>query len=106
MTSFPKSSTRIGQGAGDDPLAAAFQYEAAADMAVSLGMAGRRVEAALAALRRTARDDPSRPDRLKDAARAVHAYFIQRELIGLRRHDALIREMGIPREVLVRLGAC
>ena len=50
MTSFPKSSTRIGQGAGDDPLAAAFQYEAAADMAVSLGMAGRRVEAALAAL--------------------------------------------------------
>lgn len=90
----------------DDPLAAAFRYEAAADMAVSLGMAGRKAELALAALRSTDGGDPARADRLKDAARAVHAYFIQRELIGLRRHDALIREMGIPNEVLVRLGAC
>ena len=89
----------------DDPLAAAFQYEAAADMAASLGIAGRKVEAALAALERLETSDPERPERLKDAARAVHAYFIQRELIGLRRHDILIREMGIPKEVLVRLGA-
>ncbi|MEZ5808585.1 MAG: DUF6665 family protein [Zhengella sp.] len=89
----------------DDPLAAAFHYEAAADMAVSLGMAGRKAEAALAALRHAKRNDPARPDRLKDAARAVHAYFIQRELIGLRRHDIIIREMDIPKEVLVRLGA-
>ncbi|MFP1632296.1 DUF6665 family protein [Zhengella sp. ZM62] len=106
MTRFPKSPARTGQGAPDDPLAAAFQYEAAAEMAVSLGMAGRRVEAALGVLKATRREDPSRPERLNDAARAVHAYFIQRELIGLRRHDALVREMGIPDEVLVRLGAC
>lgn len=39
------------------------------------------------------------------AADAVHAYFIQREFCGLRRHDGVIREYGIPREVLVRLGA-
>lgn len=106
MSKFSRSWPGTGHAAGDDPLAAAFRYEAAADMAVSLGVAGRRVEAALAVLARTERADPARPDRLKDAARAVHAYFIQRELIGLRRHDVLIREMGIPREVLVRLGAC
>ncbi|WP_367161450.1 DUF6665 family protein, partial [Mesorhizobium sp.] len=42
---------------------------------------------------------------LKEAAAAVHAYFIQRELCGLRKHDAVIREYDIPRAVLVRLGA-
>ncbi|TIV55267.1 MAG: hypothetical protein E5V86_27500, partial [Mesorhizobium sp.] len=42
---------------------------------------------------------------LKEAAAAVHAYFIQRELCGLRKHDAVIREYNIPRAVLVRLGA-
>ena len=36
---------------------------------------------------------------------AVYAYFIQRELCGLRRHDEIIRDYAIPREVLVRLGA-
>ena len=41
----------------------------------------------------------------KDAADAVYAFFIQRELCGLRRHDAVIRDLRIPREVLVRLGA-
>ena len=42
---------------------------------------------------------------VKQTADAVWAYFIQRELCGLRRHDDAIREYGIPREVLVRLGA-
>jgi hypothetical protein len=46
-----------------------------------------------------------RERRLRNAAAAVHAYFIQRELCGFRRHDDVIREMGIPRSVLVRLGA-
>ncbi|WP_348630558.1 DUF6665 family protein, partial [Mesorhizobium sp. M7A.F.Ca.CA.004.02.1.1] len=32
-------------------------------------------------------------------------YFIQRELCGLRKHDAVIREYNIPRAVLARLGA-
>lgn len=89
----------------DDPLAAAFQYEAAAEIAVSLGLAGKRVEATLAALKATGREDPLREERLKAAAKAVHAYFIQREIIGLRRHQLIIREMGIPGEVLARLGA-
>lgn len=56
-----------------------------------------------------AHDGVAGPERrvvlLREAAKAVHAYFIQRELCGLRRHDDVIREMGIPRAVLVRLGA-
>jgi hypothetical protein len=39
------------------------------------------------------------------AAQAVYAYFIQRELCGLRRHRDVIREYAIPDEVLARLGA-
>ena len=42
---------------------------------------------------------------LKRAAEAVYAYFIQRELCGMRRHQDVIREYRIPNEVLVRLGA-
>jgi hypothetical protein len=79
-------------------------------MASSLGHAGRKVEAALAELRladhpETLEGPEDRERRLRNAASAVHAYFIQRELCGFRRHDDIIREMGIPRSVLVRLGA-
>ena len=42
---------------------------------------------------------------LKRAAEAVYAYFIQRELCGMRRHQDVIREYQIPNAVLVRLGA-
>ncbi|MGB3501273.1 MAG: DUF6665 family protein [Mesorhizobium sp.] len=79
------------------------ETEIVAEMASSLGHAGRKVEAALKAL--NAGDPANRDALLRHAARAVHAYFIQRELCGLRRHDDVIREMGIPRAVLVRLGA-
>jgi hypothetical protein len=74
-----------------------------AEKADALGRAGRKAEACLAALRDS---DEARRDRLAQAAAdAVYAYFVQRELCGLRRHDALIREMRIPRAVLARLGA-
>jgi hypothetical protein len=86
------------------------EQEIIGEMASSLGHAGRKAEAALAELRASqsseiaeASDDRERL--LRKAATAVHAYFIQRELCGFRRHDDIIREMGIPRSVLVRLGA-
>jgi len=79
-------------------------HEILAEKAASLGRAGQRVEAALARLRE-AGEGEERPVLLKAAAEAVHAYFIQRELCGLRRHDAAIREYDIPRAVLARLGA-
>jgi hypothetical protein len=88
-----------------DPLAAALDYELAADMAYSLGQAGKRVERELAALAQMRVDDPNRLEALESCARAVHAYLIQREICGMCRHDAIIREMGIPQSVLVRLGA-
>lgn len=80
-------------------------HEIAGEMASALGRAGRRVEETLAKLRGIAVDDTARPGLLRDAAEAVHAYFIQRELCGLRRHDAVIREYDIPNAVLARLGA-
>ncbi|MCO6387697.1 DUF6665 family protein [Aliihoeflea sp. 40Bstr573] len=80
-------------------------YELAGEMASSLGRAGDRVVAALAALAAHEERDAQRAVLLKTAAEAVHAYFIQRELIGLRRHHDAIADYAIPGEVLARLGA-
>ncbi len=81
----------------------ALQVELAAEQAASLGRAGRRVEAALAALREAAEAD--RPAALRAAADAVWGLFIQRELLGQRNQKPVIEHYGIPPEVLVRLGA-
>lgn len=80
-------------------------YEIAGEMASALGCAGRRVEETLALLRAQGAEGEARLRLLHDAAEAVHAYFIQRELCGMRRHDAVIREYDIPKAVLARLGA-
>lgn len=80
-------------------------YELAGEMASSLGRAGDRVEKAMAALSAHDARDAERVLLVRAGAEAVHAYFIQRELIGLRRHQDAIRDYGIPAEVLARLGA-
>lgn len=80
-------------------------HEVLAEKASALGRAGRQVESSLAELRKHGRDSGGRGAALKDAAEAVYAYFIQRELCGLRRHQDVIREYQIPNEVLARLGA-
>jgi len=80
-------------------------HEILGEKAATLGRAGDRVEKALKRLADEAPDSPQRPVLLKNAAEAVYAYFIQRELCGMRRHQDVIREYGIPAEVLVRLGA-
>ncbi len=84
-----------------DPLG----VEILGEKAASLGRAGEKVERSLAALRACEGPESERARLLRQATDAVHAYFIQRELCGLRRHDAVIREYAIPRAVLVRLGA-
>lgn len=79
-----------------------------AEKASSLGHHGRLVEASLAALRAfdAAAGDPGERTRLlRKAAREVWAFFVQRELCGLRDQKQVIRDYGIPGEVLVRLGA-
>jgi hypothetical protein len=71
----------------------------------SLGRAGDRAGECLQRLRACEPGSPERPALLKEATYAVHAWFIQREICGLRRHQDVIRELRIPQEVLVRLGA-
>lgn len=90
-----------GQGGAINPL----DHEIAAEKAASLGRAGDRVQRVLRQLAETEKGAPGHATLVKDAAEAVYAYFIQRELSGLRRHHDVIREYGIPREVLARLGA-
>jgi hypothetical protein len=80
-------------------------HEIMAEKAAALGRAGERVERALAELNTHEGDADARTRLLKAAAEAVYAYFIQRELCGMRRHQDVIREYQIPNAVLVRLGA-
>ena len=79
------------------------QAEILAETSHSLGHQGRKVEAALARLRTT--PEHQRGEALREASRAVWAYFVQRELCGMRDHRLIIREMGIPDTVLRRLGS-
>ena len=83
--------------------------EIAAEKASSLGHHGRLVEQALAALSRfdaePGGDSEARRDLVARAAREVWAFFVQRELCGMRDHRDAIQLYGIPREVLARLGA-
>lgn len=83
----------------------ALDYEIAQEQASALGRAGRRVTEALAALAACDRTAAGRGALVGEAAAAVWSYFVQREAIGLRRHDEAIRIYGIPPEVLARLGA-
>ncbi len=78
-----------------------------AEKASSLGHHGRLVEEAMAALRGfdAAGDPDERLKLVKKAARAVWAFLVQRELCGLRDQKQVIKDYGIPGEVLVRLGA-
>lgn len=84
---------------------AALDYEIAGEQASALGRAGRRVEESLAALAACGEPGATRDARLREAARAVWAFFVQREMVGFRRHDDAVRVYGIPPEVLTRLGA-
>src|SRR3954453_15118547 len=91
-------------GARDEGLSY-LDHEIAGEKAAALGRAGERVERTLAALRAHQRDEAERTRLLRAASEAVYAYFIQRELCGMRRHQGVIREYQIPIQVLARLGA-
>ena len=82
---------------------AGLQVELMAEKAASLGLACKRVEKTLAALRGASADD--RPAATKDAADAVWSLFVQRELCGQRDQKPVIEIYGIPKDVLARLGA-
>ncbi|TGQ16614.1 MULTISPECIES: DUF6665 family protein [unclassified Mesorhizobium] len=96
--------TNFGRSSAQESALDLLGHEILAEKAAALGRAGQRVEETLARLREGGEGEHHNR-LLKEAAAAVHAYFIQRELCGLRKHDAVIREYDIPRAVLVRLGA-
>ncbi|WP_240229588.1 DUF6665 family protein [Devosia lacusdianchii] len=81
---------------------AALEHEILAERASSLSGAERKVISTIAAL---SAGEGERATILAEAREAVWAYFVQRELIGFRRHSDVIQELNIPREVLAGLGA-
>lgn len=80
----------------------AIDHEIVAERASSLGAAEKRVIAAIAAL---TSGDIDRDTALDQARKVVWEYFVQRELVGFRKHTDVIQELNIPPEVLVGLGA-
>lgn len=101
---LPRSLSGQQAGATLNPL----EYELASERADTLGRQGLKVEAALARLAAWSQDDRRQVDReglLCDAADAVWALFIQREICGLRNNRDVVARYGIPDEVLARLGA-
>ena len=84
------------------------ESEVMAEKAASLGHHGRQVEKAMAALAAFDAAPGSAEQRMllvKQAAREVWKFFVQREACGMRDQRDAIRHYGIPQEVLVRLGA-
>ena len=91
--------TRVQTARAGSPI----ESEIAAEKAAALGRSGRALADALAALDK-AKDKTELETLLIQAAQTTQAYFIQRELIGIRDHSEIIREYDIPRAVLVRIG--
>lgn len=80
---------------------AALESEIQNERAASLRAAEQKVIATLVAWRAEASD----LEALARARYAVWAYFVQRELIGFRRHADVIADLGIPPVVLNGLGS-
>lgn len=83
------------------------EYELMAERADALGRNGLKVEKALQKLKAEseASCEPARRNELLDAAAdAVWAFFIQREICGLRDQRDIIRRYEVPKEVLARVG--
>ncbi len=93
-------STRLGVETGE----AVLRHELMEEQVQSLGRAGRKVEAAMAALAGHPGGE-GRPAAVKAAADAVWGFLVQREVMGLRDRAQVIAQYGIPREVLARIGA-
>jgi hypothetical protein len=86
------------------------EYELREQKAQTLGSLSSQVEQALAALRAFDTDvhgadaESRRRALLDETADRVWALMIQRELCGLRNWEAVVKDYGIPREVLNRVG--
>jgi len=105
----PRTPTFAGPG-GIDLL----EYELVQEKAATLSRIGKRLQAALDDLKSfdAAHADaaPSDADRgrrdalVAAAGEALWYYVIQREVCGLRDSEAVMRHLGVPREVRLRMG--
>ncbi|MBL3684192.1 hypothetical protein F2981_07280 [Sinorhizobium meliloti] len=83
------------------------EYELMAERADTLGAQwpeGRKAMAALNAMTATGTRLPNGERLLDEAADAVWAFLIQREICGLRDSRDAVRRYGIPKEVMARVG--
>ncbi len=81
---MPRDLARLSRAGQFDGALSNFEAEALSESASSLGHQGRKAEKALAAL--AAASPETRAAALAEAGEAVWAYFVQRELCGLRDH--------------------
>ncbi|WP_051242405.1 DUF6665 family protein [Stappia stellulata] len=113
MSVRPPSAT----SAAFDPIGEALRHETAGEMAATLGRLTGILEAALDSLERAGKaaatpDDQPDPQALQGRVARRHAQacdalwnvMIQRELCGLRRHEAFLRDLKVPRSVELFMG--
>jgi hypothetical protein len=93
-------------GSGVDVL----EHELLQEKVATLARMGAKLNTALEAL---AAHDAAHPKRADDAERAelvaaageaLWYYVVQREVCGLRDTDAVLRGLGVPREVQLKMG--
>ncbi|SDU28643.1 DUF6665 family protein [Stappia sp. ES.058] len=100
-----------------DPIGEALRHETVGEMAATLARLTAVLETALVSLDRASQaaamsdagEEPRAPDRRTarrhaQACDALWNVMIQRELCGLRRHEAFLREMKVPRSVELFMG--
>ncbi len=80
------------------------ETELLGEKAHSLGLAARSVENALDSLKFFAGRENEREAFLQSTADSVHAFFIQREIMGFTDHDYPIKFYKIPNDVLSKVG--
>lgn len=103
-----------GAGAGRDGWDV-LQYELVQEKVSNVARMGRRLEDALEALRAfdrarpeggalPAQDAAERERLVARAGEALWYFVVQREACGLRDAESVVRQMGVPREVRLRMG--
>lgn len=78
------------------------QHELLAEKAASLGRAGAEVTRRMAAI--VAASSEERDDAVQNAAEAVFAFVVQRDLCGFHAHEEALNNLGVTREVMARVG--
>lgn len=105
MPKDPSLRPAIRRHQGSSQSAEALEAALRGEGAISLGKAGKRVEAELAALRAMPNEAEERDAQLYRCAEAVWRFFVQREMCNLLDHVPVVEAYDIPREVLAKVGA-